>query len=60
MNFNIRERRQKVAQCMQDKGKQTLELIGQATLMSKSSVARHQKAIAQRNRYPESPLWETW
>jgi len=59
MKFNIRERRASVAQYLTEKGKQTLELVAEATGMSKSSVDRHQKAIAQRNRYPESPLWET-
>jgi len=58
MKLNIRERRQKIVQYLQEKGKQTLETIAQATGTSKSSVARHQRAIAQRNQYPESGLWD--
>lgn len=59
MTLTIRERSQKVADCIKTNAKQGLESIAAAIGLSKSSVHRHQQAIARRNQYPESGLWET-
>ena len=57
MKLNIRERRQKVAQFIAEKGHQTLEKIAQATGMSKSSVWRHQKARDQSSDNAVAAFW---
>ena len=59
MSLTIRERSQKVADCIKTNAKQGIESISAAIGISKSSVHRHQQAIARRNQYPESELWET-
>jgi predicted DNA-binding transcriptional regulator AlpA len=59
MLFNIRERSQKVAAYLQQNVKLRLAQIATLTGMSRSSVHRHRKGLAQRNQYPESSLWET-
>ena len=59
MPLNIRERRQKVANCIKMNTRQTLTSIGIATGLHPSSVYRHQQAITRRNQYPESNFWET-
>ncbi len=41
------------------KGKQSLRTMGKLVGRSKSSVHRHLKALAHRNRHPESEFWET-
>jgi len=40
-------------------GKQSIRSLADRTGLSKSSVPRHLQAMAHRDRYPESPLWET-
>ncbi len=59
MSLSIRQRCQKVAECIQTKRSQGLQAIAQATGLTISSVYRHQQAIARRNHYPESWWWET-
>ena len=59
MTLSIRERSQKVAACIKENVGQTLRGIAATTGISKSSVHRHRQAIARRNQYPESNLWET-
>ena len=59
MTLTIRERSQKVADCIKTNAKQGIESIATALGISKSSVHRHQQSIARRNQYPESGLWET-
>lgn len=59
MNLNIRERCQKVFQALARPGQRTVRAIAQAIGVSKSSVHRHQQAMARRNQYPESGLWES-
>jgi hypothetical protein len=58
MSLSIRQRGQKVAECIYIKGSQGLQAIANATGLSISSVYRHQQAIARRNQYPESWWWE--
>ena len=58
MSLSIRQRSQKVAECIYIKGSQGLQAIANATGLSISSVYRHQQAIARRNQYPESWWWE--
>ena len=59
MNISIRERCQKVWQCLCEKTQQSVRTIATRTGQSKSSVSRHQIAIKKRQQYPESYLWET-
>jgi AcrR family transcriptional regulator len=59
MPLTIRERSQKVADCIKTNVKQTLKAIAEATGLSQSSVYRHRQAIDRRNQYPESSFWET-
>ena len=59
MSLTIRERSQKVANCIKTNVGQTLKTIAEATGLSPSSVHRHRQAIARRNQYPESSFWET-
>ena len=68
MSFRIRQRCQKVAECIQTKGRKKLRELAQETGLTISSVYRHQQAIgfasarsaiARRNQYPESWWWET-
>ena len=59
MVLNIRERAQKVLQCLCEKTGQSLRSIAAATGISKSSVHRHVKAMERRQQYAESHLWET-
>ena len=40
-------------------GKQSIRSLADRTGLSKSSVHRHLQAMAHRDRYPESSLWET-
>jgi hypothetical protein len=58
MQLSIRERCEKVAECIHIKGLQGLQAIANATGLSISSVYRHQQAIARRNQRPESWWWE--
>jgi len=44
---------------IRDHGKQSIRNLADRTGLSKSSVHRHLQAMAHRERYPESPLWET-
>jgi hypothetical protein len=59
MSINIRERCQKILQCLSEKTHQSLRAIAVATGIPKSSVHRHLKAIERRQQYGESYLWET-
>ena len=59
MGITIRERGQKVADCIQSHVKQSVRAIATATGLNKSSVHRHQQGIERRNQYPESDWWET-
>lgn len=59
MESTIRERCQKVADCMASSAKQRIVEIAAATGLKKSSVQRHQKGIERRRQYPESSFWET-
>ncbi|MDJ0703763.1 MAG: DUF6399 domain-containing protein [Leptolyngbyaceae cyanobacterium MO_188.B28] len=59
MGITIRERGQKVADCLQSNVKQTVRAIAAATGLDKSSVHRHQQGIERRNQHPESDWWET-
>ena len=67
MRLSIRQRCQKVAECIQNKGKQALKVLAKDTGLTISSVYRHQQALAEgaasltarRNHHPESWWWET-
>jgi len=59
MPLNIRERSQKVADCIKTKAGQTLKTIAASTRLHPSSVHRHRQGISRRNQYPESSFWET-
>ncbi|UJB71374.1 FlxA-like family protein (plasmid) [Acaryochloris sp. 'Moss Beach'] len=59
MSLTIRERCQAVTDCLFEQGVKGIAKIAAATGLSKSSVHRHQQAIARRNQYPESLWWET-
>lgn len=59
MPLNIRERYQKVLQCLCAKTQLSLRAIAEATGIPKSSVHRHLKTIVRRQQYAESYLWET-
>jgi hypothetical protein len=59
MKLTIGERTQKVFQAISSAGRQTIREMAQRLGLSKSSVHRHRQAIARRNRYPESTVWET-
>ncbi len=59
MPLTIRERRQKVANCMAENVRPRIVDIAAATGLKKSSVHRHQKGIERRNQYAESSIWET-
>ena len=55
----IRFRDIKVFGHIKEFGKQSLRQIAKATSLSKSGVARSMDAIAKRDKYPESYMWET-
>ncbi len=57
--INIRQRRQQISTALCEPGRRSIRAIGAVLGISKSSVHRHQAAIAQRNQFPESTLWET-
>jgi Family of unknown function (DUF6399) len=59
MKLNLGERAQTVFQAITGSGKKSIRAIAQTLGLSKSSVHRHQQAIARRNVYPESGLWES-
>ncbi|MEO1351905.1 MAG: DUF6399 domain-containing protein [Cyanobacteria bacterium J06635_15] len=59
MSLTIRERSQKVFNCIKPNIRQTLKAIAAATGLSSSSVYRHRQAINRRNQYAESSFWET-
>lgn len=59
MPLTIRERSQKVANCIKTKTSSTLQCIAASTGLHPSSVHRHRQAINRRNQYPESSFWET-
>ena len=44
---------------IRDHGKQSIRSLADRTGLSKRSVHRHLQAMAHRDRYPESPLWDT-
>ena len=59
MTSTIQERRQQVAGFLKTQGRKALRTIAEATGLSRSSVHRHQQAIARAQQYPESIGWET-
>jgi len=59
MKLNIKERYQKVLQCLGEKTQQSIRAIAAATGIPKSSVHRHLQRMIRRQEYPESYLWET-
>lgn len=59
MSQTIRDRGKKVFQAVKNNPAQGIQAIASATELSKSSVHRHQQAIARRNQHPESAWWET-
>jgi hypothetical protein len=59
MTLNIKERCQKVFQCISGKAEQSIRTIASITQIPKSSVERHLRAIKRRSQYPESSFWET-
>ena len=44
---------------IREHGKQSIRSLADRTGLSKRSVHRHLQAMAHRDRYPESPLWDT-
>src|SRR5215831_7202848 len=44
---------------IREHGKQSIRSLADRTGLSKRSVHRHLQAMAHRDRYPESPFWET-
>ncbi len=44
---------------IREHGKQSIRSLADRTGLAKSSVHRHLQAMDQRDRYPESPFWET-
>lgn len=59
MNLNIKERCQKVFQCLSENTQKSLRAIASATGIPKSSVHRHLRTITRRQQYPASYFWET-
>jgi hypothetical protein len=59
MKLTIGERAQNVFQAVARGGEGTIRAIAQGLGVSKSSVHRHQQAIARRNQHPESSMWES-
>ena len=59
MELNIRERCQKILQCLCEKTHQSVRAISAASGIPKSSVHRHLKSLERRQQYAESYLWET-
>lgn len=57
--MKLRQRSQQVHAAIKEGGKRSLRKIAEATGIAKSSVHRHQQALERRNKYPESPWWET-
>jgi hypothetical protein len=55
----IRSRDRQVWGHITEFGRQSLRQIAQATGMSKDKVARSLEAVSNRDKYPESHLWET-
>jgi hypothetical protein len=59
MNLNIKERCQKVFQCIRKTIQKSIRAIATATGIPKSSVGRHMRTIKRRQQHPESYFWET-
>jgi hypothetical protein len=59
MTCNIKERCQKVFQCIYGKAEQSIRATASITKIPKSSVDRHLRVIKKRSQYPESAFWET-
>jgi Family of unknown function (DUF6399) len=59
MPLNIKERCQKVFECISEKTHQSIRTIASVTGIPKSSVGRSLQSIKRRSQYPESPFWET-
>jgi Family of unknown function (DUF6399)/Winged helix-turn-helix DNA-binding len=59
MKINIRERGQKVLQCLKEAVYLSRRDIAKALGISKSSVQRHLTSQLRRQQYPESHFWET-
>jgi hypothetical protein len=49
----------RIFNAIRENGTQSIRRLAERTGLSKSSVHRHTQAMAHRNRYPESWLWET-
>lgn len=59
MKINIRERYQRVSQCLKETGYISRRAIAKVLGISKSSVQRHLTSQFRRQGYPESHFWET-
>ena len=57
--ITIRQRRQRLSATLSQSCGQPIRAIATATSIPKSSVHRHQQALKQRQRHPESPFWDT-
>ena len=55
----VRSRDSKVLANLSQFGRQSLRQMAKVVGLTKDSVARSLTALSQRNRYPESPFWET-
>ncbi len=59
MNITVRTRDRKVCDDIKAFGERSLRQIAQSIGLSKDRVRRGKRALAHRNSYPESALWET-
>ena len=59
MNITVRTRDRKVCDDIKAFGERSLRQIAQSIGLSKDRVRRSKQALAHRNSYPESALWET-
>jgi DNA-binding transcriptional ArsR family regulator len=59
MNLNIKDRCQKIFECIHEKAHQSICTIASVTGIPKSSVGRHLRVIKKRTQHPESYFWET-
>jgi Family of unknown function (DUF6399) len=59
MNLNIKDRCQKVFECIREKTHQSIRVIASVTGIPKSSVGRHLRSIKNRTQHAESYFWET-
>jgi hypothetical protein len=59
MNLNIKDRCEKIFECIREKAHQSIRAIASITGIPKSSVGRHLRSIKKRTQSPESYFWET-